>query len=121
MLETLLTLIEPPFSLTGGCDRLLSLLIEGEDLQLGGEVDLTHVHVRRHVHDCRSEVQYRLHAGVDEAIGHFLGRGWRSSDDPDRDVFVGDVQEAAQVDGEPRDRRFRDGSIPHGAWNPKSL
>ena len=54
--------------------RVAPLLVEGQDLQLDREVDLAQRHAVGHGHDRRREVEDRRDAGVDEAVGHLLGR-----------------------------------------------
>ena len=49
------------------------LPVEGEDLQLGREVDLAHDHTVGHREHGRGEVEHRAHAGGDEVVAGLLG------------------------------------------------
>ena len=67
----------------------LALFVEGEDLQLGGQVHLAHVDAVGDGQDARREVQHRADADRDEAVTHVLGRGGGGGDDADRDAALG--------------------------------
>ena len=57
-----------------------TLLVEAQDLQLDGEVDLAERDASRHGEDGRCEVQDGCDAGGDQAVRDLLGgpwRGWR--------------------------------------------
>ena len=76
--------------LAGGGDRLGSLLVEGQDLKLDGQVHLANVHIGWKVHYGGSEVENGLDPGVDEALTNLLSRGRRGCDDRYRDAVVDD-------------------------------
>ena len=72
-----------------------ALLVEGEDLQLGGEVDLAERDPGRHLEVGRGEVQDRGDAGRDQPVADLLGGGGRGGDDADRHLLL--LHHAVQV------------------------
>ena len=86
---------------------VLAVLVEGQDLQLGGEVDLAHVDVRRHRQHDRREVQDAGDAGGDEPVADLLRHVGRDGQHGDRDVLARDDPfEVVDVcDDQPADRR----------------
>jgi hypothetical protein len=59
------------------------VVVVGQDLQLGGEVDLAHDDVVGDRDEAGCEVQDRSHAGGDQTIGDLLGGCGRGGDDAD--------------------------------------
>ena len=91
---------EPAGSRTAGQrgQRRLAVLVEGEDLQLDGEVDLAHVDPVRHREHAGREVEDAGHAGGDQLVGDRLRGGGRGGDHPDRDRLLGrDRQQLVDV------------------------
>src|SRR5215218_3337788 len=78
------------------------LLVEGEDLELDGEVDLAERDAGGRAHDGGGEVQDRRDARVDEPVGHLLRRVCGRRDDPDGDAArARDLREIVErFDGE---------------------
>ena len=64
----------------------LALLVEGEDLQLDGEVDLADVDAVGDGQHARREVEDAADAGGDEPVADVLGGGGRGGDDADGDA-----------------------------------
>ena len=62
------------------------LLVEAQDLELDGEVDLAQRHTLRDGEDGRREVEDRRDPCGDEPVGHVLRGDRRRGDDPDGDV-----------------------------------
>src|SRR4029453_6093589 len=58
-----------------------ALLVEGEDLQLGGGADLAEADPGRHLEVGRGEVQDRGDTGRDQPVADLLGGGRRGGDD----------------------------------------
>ena len=76
----------------------LAGLVEGQDLQLGGEVDLADVHVLGHRQHHRREVQDAGDPGRDEPVAHVLGDRGRGGQHRDRDLLLGhDLGEVGDV------------------------
>src|SRR5690606_17007243 len=50
----------------------LALLVEGQDLELNGQIDLTHIHMLGHIEDHWSKVEDAGDAGRDEPVAHPL-------------------------------------------------
>ncbi len=87
---------------TGLGEPCLPLLVEAEDLQLDGQVDLADRHAAGHREHRRGEVQDRRHAGEHEPVGDLLGHAARGGDHADGDAVLGDqlgqVVEVADLD-----------------------
>src|SRR5436190_12064005 len=78
------------------------MLVERQDLQLDGEIDLAYVHPVGNYEYTRGEVQDAGDAGLDEPVGDALGRVRRGGDHRDGDLFGGD--DVGQVLGVPDDK-----------------
>src|SRR5207244_12322099 len=68
----------------------LAVLVEGQDLQLGGQVHLAQVDVRRDGQHHRREVQHAGHASGDDLVAHLLRHRSRGGEYRDRDLVLGD-------------------------------
>ena len=64
------------------------LLVEGEDLQFQGQVDLAQGGLGRDRDDGGREVQDRTDPGRQQLVGYGLGGRGRGGDDPDGDLAV---------------------------------
>ena len=66
------------------------LPVEGEDLQLGRQVDLAHDDAVGHREHGGGEVEHRAHPGGDQVVAGLLGTLGRGGDDADGQAVVGD-------------------------------
>ena len=78
-----------PLAVKRDADHGPALRMEGQDLQLDRQVDLTHIDAGRHSEDHRSEIQNARDPRRHDALADCLGSGSRHRYHPDRHAVPG--------------------------------